>query len=419
MIRLRNPLRRIVPSMFHRRLLLLAAGMVLVTTAMLSQMAYLTMVDAGQWRDKAESRLVQHAFIPTARGRILDRRQRVLAEDRPAYDVAVRYEVLTGRWAYRMALADARKDTRRGNAGRWNQMDSRQRDELVRDYLPPYRAQVDRMWNELSQFGGVDRVELERVRAAIIEKVQNLKSHLWLQWYRKESQTTSGPLLLADVAAPIAEELDAHPILRAVHPETKLAVMRKSAEAEGDLQSVWHQVRVIDSERRSYPFETVTVRVDRSTLPAPLRRPEPAEIEVGGVGIHIIGGIRPLWPEDPWLTERPFVKKDDAGRSEVDLGGYRAGDDVGGWGVERSRENRLHGRRGELTRDRQTDAADRVEPVAGQDVTLSIDVLLQARITAIMGNAPATGVGLMQRQDWHERTVSAGDIGQPLHGAAV
>ena len=127
-------MRRWVPSMFSRRLLLLAVGAVGVGLVLAVQLARLTVVQGAMWRQKAEAVLVQRRLIPTARGRVLDRRMRVLAEDRASYDVCVRYPVVTGQWAYKRGRAAAYREHRE----QWRQIDEVAREALITRYQRPY-----------------------------------------------------------------------------------------------------------------------------------------------------------------------------------------------------------------------------------------------------------------------------------------
>ena len=71
-------LTRLIPVMFHRRLLLLlsimAAGVALLTL----QLGNLTLLKGDESRRQAEGRLRRQQWTPTIRGRILDRKDRVL-----------------------------------------------------------------------------------------------------------------------------------------------------------------------------------------------------------------------------------------------------------------------------------------------------------------------------------------------------
>ena len=107
------------------------------------------------------------------------------------------------------------------------------------------------------------------------------------------------------------------------------------------------------------------------------------KIVISGVGDLLLGDIRKkVWAED--MNRRPF----DNGK---DLGGYRVEDEVGNRGLELSLENDLRGLRGRVVRDRLGEELERIPPVGGQDVQLTLDIKLQARIEAIL----TTQIGLM------------------------
>ena len=65
---------------------------------LLLQITRLTIVQGDVWRERAEKVLSTHSLVRTARGPIYDRNGYVLAEDRPSYDVAVKYNVISGQW---------------------------------------------------------------------------------------------------------------------------------------------------------------------------------------------------------------------------------------------------------------------------------------------------------------------------------
>jgi len=64
----------------------------------------------------------------TVRGRILDRAGRVLAEDRPSFDVVADFKVITGDWAYEQASLAARRAER----PRWPKLSPAERDALMK-----------------------------------------------------------------------------------------------------------------------------------------------------------------------------------------------------------------------------------------------------------------------------------------------
>jgi penicillin-binding protein 2 len=99
---------------------------------------------------------------------------------------------------------------------------------------------------------------------------------------------------------------------------------------------------------------------------------------------------------------------------EVDLAGYTFGPDVVGVnGIERTQEDRLRGKRGQILKPIGAVEATRVEPVPGSQVQLAIDVALQARLEAILD--PSFGLTVVQ--GFHSAPDQ--EYGTPLASAAV
>ena len=414
-----------VPSMFHRRLLLLTAAAGALCVVLIFQMGRLTLAEGTQRRKEAERVLARRAYIPTARGRILDRRMRVLAEDDASHDVCVDYSVITGRWAYRQARAAAY----RANRDAWRDMADDDREALIAQYQPAFDEQVQMLWSVLSDLGNVAPEELADRRRQVIEKVQQVSTAHALR--RLRNMTTPGgdePVSLFDAQERVQEEAAAHPLLQHVSSEARVQVEGFIAEAQrqedapaaqgaepsvNEAVKVWSQVVIMPSRSRRYPLEEAPLRVtvDRSTLPGNLADETPVDVTVRGVGLHLIGTMRGVFAED--AARRPFVAIRKGNRI-TDLGGYRPDDLVGAWGIERTQEDHLRGSRGQVVHHLDTGESERLEPVAGRDVVLTIDAQLQARIQALMDPE----MGLMKRQEWH-RSTDFGPVGEPLNGAAV
>lgn len=400
----RSWLRRLMPSMFQRRLRLLALGVIAVCALLCVQMARLTVTDHADLQARAESVLTRVRLIPTSRGRILDRKQRVLAQDRPAYDICVAYEVITGKWSYKKARRDAFRD----NKATWGELDPIDREALVARYTDHYSQQVERLWQDLASVSQVDLSEIEAQKARVIERVQQVASHIWLK--RLEQRTEQGQdVELADVAQPISEQRADHPLILGASADT-LAFARRMIDLgeTDDRYAVWQQVSVMPSRQREYPSDTMTVEVDRSHFPGPLRSDKPAVVQVNGIASLIVGNMRDTWKED--FDQKPF-----RAAGKIDLKGYISGDRTGSTGIESAQEDRLRGTRGRITEDLETLKQYRLEPTPGRDVSLTIDAHLQARIQALMDPS----LGLTKRQPWHQRNIPESEIGRPLNGAAV
>lgn len=209
-------MRRLIPSMFHRRLLLLLVSVAMVSLVLGARLAKLTLVEGEGRRLRAESVLVQRRLIPTTRGRILDRKHRVLAEDQASYDVSVRYPVFTGQWAYRQA----RRAAYRANKHRWSQLHSTQRERLIGEHQVRFDQQTEQLWRTLGRLGAVKPEELERRRNTILRRVKQIASDVWVRRLYRRSQELDEPVTLADVAQPIGEQTRYHPVLTAVSRQT-------------------------------------------------------------------------------------------------------------------------------------------------------------------------------------------------------
>lgn len=396
--------------MFQRRITLLwcaAAGVALLQGA---QMTRLAVGQGGERLAAAQHRLDLVNFLPTYRGRILDRHGRALAEDRPGYDVAVEYEVITGAWALKQAAHAAH----RAAAADWAEMSPADREAAVAGRLPEFEQRLERLWEAVTTEGGIDRAELARRLDAIKREVQTTAAVVWDRQLREEIRF--GAVSPGDVMQrrPIREQRDAHVILPDVDKTVAFAFRRLASEAGGALPGV----RVLDSHGRHYPWTTMEVTIDRSGLPRPVRSREPLAVTVHGVADHILGSMRDeVWADD--VERRPFV---DRVTGEIDLGGYRAGDRVGTRGLERVFEDQLRGERGVLRRRLDSGDVQRIDYTPGTDLTLTIDIDLQARIQALL-SAP---VGLTTSQQFHagwhpDRTPrpTAAPRGTTLNAAAV
>lgn len=404
-----GPFKRLIPSMFARRLLLLAVAAVAAFAVLAGKLAWITTVEAAARRAEAESVLTSTSLVPTVRGRILDYKDRVLAREKASYDVAVHYSVITGDWAYHRA----RRDAYNANRYRWREMGPNEQEQVISLYEDRYAQKLADFWDELADLGSTTQTDLADRRATIVQKVQQVASYLWVQWQQREARRIQGDVPLYRVAKSIGEEESKHAVIEDVGPQTRVRIAQMIAESSHD--SVWQQVAVVDSRRRVYPHEVMEVTVDRSTLPLSLQNDEPITIRLEGVAMHAIGAMRPAWAKD--LEQHPFVITED-GRRRIDLKGYRPGDRMGSFGIEASQEDVLRGSRGKRTIDRITDETiETIDPQRGRDVVLSLDIHLQARIEALMSQDPR--VGLMRGQPWHAGEMPPEKIGKPLNGSAV
>lgn len=423
---------RLIPSMYQRRLLALMLVMGVGAAVPVLQLGRLTLAKGEELRADAEKRLITEQWLPTVRGRIVDRKGRVLAADRPSFDVAVDYSVITERWVQQRA---ARKV--RDFAGfDYSRMSREQRESAAEQFIPALKQHLDQGWDQICQTAGISRADLEARKAEIREQVQYLAATVNERTRLREEarrQKAGGgdaaEVATAEVQQPIAEQSESHVILHDVPDDVGFAFRRLEAKSLQDESGSGGKVRslpvmpglhVKDSTRREYPFEVVDVPVDLSGFPAPLRRDQVKTVRVQGVATQVLGWMRSrIFKED--LQRRPRVRED----GTIDPGHYRPGDVIGEGGVEQAMEERLRGLRGVQRTHLDTQQVETAAPKAGEDAGVTIDAVLQARIQALFDPA----VGLAVVQPW-QRTKKPEDegtkpkagelpLGTPLNGAAV
>ncbi|MCE9620238.1 MAG: hypothetical protein K8R92_10050 [Planctomycetes bacterium] len=385
----------------RKRLIFLGALALLATAALALRLWSLTVIDGEDLRQEAEQRLDRTIWLPTVRGSIVDRLGRVIAEDIPAWDVAIDYSVIDGSWVRQRATRAARKAYGRSL---WTRLTREARESTIELCLAGEEEARNRMLDQVSQLCGVDRAKID-------EEIETIRTHV-----QKRAEATwarQREVLAAKLGhdpgdsfhpEPIREQKTSHVIARQVSDAAAFAI-RKLADDYPD------SVEVIDAARRIRPWESADVRLSQQTLPRPLRRTADANIRVKGVFDHVLGTIREeTWAED--LARRPFVKAD----GTIDPGGYRPGPDlVGGRGLEAAYEDWLRGSRGLLRTRMDTDQSERVEPVFGRPLRLTVDIELQARVQAILNPV----FGLARVQEWHHGEEAGLPIGAPLASAAV
>lgn len=395
--------------MFHRRLVLLVAVIALTSLGLGAQLFKLSVVEGAQRLAEAESRLDRRTYLPTYRGRILDRHGRVLAEDRASYDIAVDYDVIIGVWAENRAARQARREI---GTSEWNALSPERRDAAIRHHLDYWKTKTDTLWMQIQRLGKIDEAELIRRRDAIRAEMQTTAATVWERqraaWLARfgmeedAAEAADNPRSGGFTPRPIREQRQPHVILPRVSEEVAFEFVRIARELDGI-------VHVLDSRRREYPWTSAEVLLDRDTLPKPLRSSTPISIRVDGIADHVLGSVRTeVWEQD--VVRRPFVNPR---TGEIDLGGYRPGDVVGSRGLEAAFEDRLRGLRGVINERRDTGEQQRVDAVPGKDLHITLDSRLQARVQAILSHE----YGLTRVQRWHNNT--ALPLGRPLNAAAV
>lgn len=399
-----------IPSMFLRRLMLLGGVFCAVVVVLAGQGYRLTVLQGDRHAEAAESRLTLEKWTPTVRGRVLDRKDRVLALDKPGFDVMVSYPVISGEWAYEQAWREARKKHR----AQWPRMSAAQRDAAAKELLPPYEQKQSEVWTRLARTLAVSPEDLAQTRNRIIAKVQRTVSTTKLRWLEERIEKFGAlndrgeAMTIRDVDRPIAVEREMFPVAAGAS-EDKLFELRR---IESDLPGV----QVVEAAVRVYPYETMLVTLSRAHYPDALRRdlPEEFAVQVRGVATHALGWMRGIRAED--VAAQP---RKDPVTGTLNRARYFERDKVGAGGVEESAERTLRGKRGVRREHLDTGELEAEPAEPGADVRLTLDINLQSRVQALM--SPESGFGALQA--WHlspqldQRPKFP--LGTPLNGAAV
>jgi penicillin-binding protein 2 len=228
-------LKKLIPSMFHRRLVLLLFCASIIVLILSGQLYRLSIVEGAERRAEAESKLDRRTFLPTHRGQILDRNGRILARDRASYDIAISYDVITGAWPRQRAASQARSEI---GLSRWGTLSPEQREQAIDARVSHWEWQVERIWRALQQYGGLDEAEITRRRDAIRAEVQSLTAVVWdrqrIEWINRFGTADDDDEDDAGFRPrPIREQRQPHVVLTNVDDEIAFHFRRLALEIEG------------------------------------------------------------------------------------------------------------------------------------------------------------------------------------------
>jgi penicillin-binding protein 2 len=377
--------------MFERRARIVLAVFVIGCLALLLRAGQLQVVQSDDWDAVAQDALRRSSFTEPARGRLLDRHGRVLAQDVPCNDAAVAYWFVkrppdAGR------LERLARDLARQTPG-YYQAETAEQVRRVEAMKPEAERELDKLWDLLARVGGITREEIEQQRDVVVDRVEARRRHLvysrwsrarddhaeagvgpwWRRWLLGEADA---PPELADFEEPIAEEEQAHVLL----PDLTAAQYNELLQLRSDLPPTLADALILRaSSTRRYPY--------------------------GPVAAHAIGRIAEVSAED--VADDPELGDE--------LRRYLPGDLAGKEGLERAAERTLRGSRGRIDHD--LDRGTRIvahERVAGRDVTTTLDIELSADIRRAFTRVDFRWPKLHANEPEHERIEVS-----PMPGAAV
>jgi penicillin-binding protein 2 len=312
--------------------------MAAVLAVCIVRMGRMQLVPDPQLNEKIEQfRLQQTRTLETARGRILDRNGNILAQDVPGFELHISYELSSAsdeRVRRAKLLLAAGKDT------------DEEKQSEVQQQLELQRVHLEQIIEKLSRFG-VDWSEIKSRIDTINNRIWNLRQHLaWKRNYPDSNDFASAQpdpnaRLLLTAKVDVAEMHQSYPLLDLQTEQDVFDAQFEFADVEG--------ISIIPENHRVYPFDDAACQV--------------------------IGWVRPA-QQNELFTDDPLLS-------------FEQGEVAGYSGVEYVCESILRGRRGEEVYDIDKELVERTETQVGDDVRLSIDVVLQKQIQDYLADCNA------------------------------
>lgn len=327
--------------MYHYRLkifIMLCVGCLIIAVGRLMT---LQTFQADKARQELEAlRIRNPEQRPTVRGKILDRYEKPLALDQPAFFLHISYQLtryMDPRWRegkILRALA-ANEDTTRDDVKR----------ELDEDWKEDIE-QLEQAIDLALQLADVSREEIEASTQQINDQIWEQARYLGWKWknpektwqdYRNERDSIS----LEQIAG---TKLG---IMNESYPLVELKTQQDRLRAQKELLNL-KALTIKTESKRQYPY--------------------------GRSACQLIGWVA------PWQKDEAEIFKDDKYMS------YKPGEVVGKFGLEKVYEPVLRGRRGEVQYDIDGNLLERTESQYGEDLRLTLDIDLQRKVEAVLAD---------------------------------
>ena len=164
--------------MFERRLKTLLGIILCVTLVLLLRAGWLQVVHAAEYRRKAADAGRRTSPLETIRGKIIDYKGRVVAEDGPCIDACVDYRAID------IEAAESQKWLREQASARLKARgvlkgDKEQRTALIEAEVARVKDDIRLMWRKFSEVSGKPMEEIDQIKLAITNRVMMRKRYVW------------------------------------------------------------------------------------------------------------------------------------------------------------------------------------------------------------------------------------------------
>ncbi len=332
----------------------ISLAVLVICVLRLAQMQLLAESQVQGEIDRLKERQGQSKQLKTLRGKIFDRKGRIIATDKPRFQVYVNYR-LSCYLDDRVELAKT-LDAQRENAD--------PSPDKVREEVDAKRRELEEVIRECSRFGAT-REQIEAVVKTWNNLIWNKRSHV--RWARSDydpnlvvqyGSRVNVPLekAMADLERQFPDPNDRCRRIAQVDdiPEVKKKLAVVELQTEDDVFAAQVEFReiadvnVLPTGHRYYPYCTTAAQT------------------IGWVGPVTQSRDKKLFKDDPQAS---YLADEVCGRED---------------GIEYVCESILRGRRGELVYDIDNQLVREIETEFGQDVQLTLDIELQKQIEEYM-----------------------------------
>ena len=327
--------------MYHHRLKLFILFCVGCLIIAVGRLVTLQMFQAEKARQELEKlRIRDPEQLPTVRGQILDRYEKPLALDRPAFFLHISYQLtryMNPRWREGKILRAMAADQ------------DKTRDEIEKELNKDWEEDLEKLdaaINLALQLADVSREEIEESIQQINDPIWEQARYLSWKWknpektwqdYRNERDSISLEQITGTKLG----------IMNNSYPLVELKTQQDRLRAQKELLHL-KELTIKPESKRDYPY--------------------------GSAACQLIGWV------GPWQDREAELFKDD------DYMCYLRGEVAGKWGLEKVYEPVLRGRRGEVQYDIDGNLLDRKESQNGQDIRLTLDIDLQRKVEAALAD---------------------------------
>ncbi|HEY1684455.1 MAG TPA: penicillin-binding transpeptidase domain-containing protein [Tepidisphaeraceae bacterium] len=346
--------------MFERRLKIFLAILLALGALVAGRAAQVQLLEHRDWQIEAASSVVPPEYLQTTRGRILDCRGRVIAEDAPCSDVCVDYPAILGRF-------ESKYDQKWLRQQAVNQLhrelggDAKPNSVQINTEIAKVHSEISAMWPALARAAEVSPEEIDQSRRDIIQEVEMRQRYLWHLNYELANQKpvdqdaswlsrflnnqTGEPIDQFDMV--IAAQTEPHAILHNATSATCTLLAKNADQFPG--------LTIRKATMRYYPY--------------------------GDVAAHVIGRLSHVNKED--LKARGTLEENDLRR-------YWLNDDIGRTGLEALAEDQLRGTRGKIIAASGDQAQKIIPAIPGRDVTATMDMELEKQIQDLFKHVELT-----------------------------